>query len=295
MKRHRRLLLVAGVSALAIVGLAVALAFVVRGDDDGLPRYPGRVAVRAGCGLHHTFFDGKDPQELCLPNLWAAANVSKNGKRIAWDTSNGLYIANEDGFAPTPIPAPRGANFDPSLSPDASKVAFLHSPLDDGRYDVWIGSTSADNSEQVTNTRNVSTVVWAPEGDRIALVRGLSDATGDGEIVLMRTDGTGERVLARGDSPSWSPDASQLTYSHGGGIWTIRADGSDARRIFRDGYSPAWSRDGKMIAFAREVPCKKPVLCDRVFVGASTGGDARAIGQSYEEDVSPIWLPDPFE
>ena len=294
MKRHRRLLLVAGVSALAIVGLAVALAFVVR-DDDGLPRYPGRVAVRAGCGLHHTFFDGEDPQELCLPNLWAGANVSKNGKRIAWDTSNGLYIANEDGFAPTPIPAPRGANFDPSLSPDASKVAFLHSPLDDGRYDVWIGSTSADDAEQVTNTRNVSTVAWAPKGDRIAFVRGALDENDEGEIVLARTDGSDQRVLARGDSPSWSPDASQLTYSHGGGIWTIRADGSDAQEVYKDGDSPAWSRDGKMIAFMREVPCEKAVCDQRVVVGFSTGGETKAIGPKYEDAVSPIWLPDPFE
>ena len=295
MSPRRKFLLIAGSCVLSVAALAVVVAFVGRGDDDSLPRYPGLVAVRDGCGLRHTFFDGKNPQELCLQDLWAVANVSNNGKRIAWDTPRGLFIANEDGFGPTAIPAPRGANFDPSLSPDASKVAFLHSPLDDGRYDVWIGSTTVDNAEQVTNTRNVTTVVWAPKGDRIAFVRGPDDENGEGAIVTARTDGSDQQVLARGDSPSWSPDASQLTYSHVGKIWTIRADGTDATEVFKDGDSPAWSRDGKMIAFMRAVPCRKAVCGERVFVGPSTGGDATAIGPTYRDAVSPSWLPDPFE
>lgn len=295
MKRDRRTVLVlSGAVLLGVVAAAVAFA-VTRGGDDGLPKYPGRIAVRDGCGLHHTFANGDDPQELCLPSVWAAVSVSWDGKRVAWDTGNGISNANSDGFNPVPIPVPPGANFDPSLSPKADKVAFLHSPRDDGRYDLWVGSTSIDNAEQLTTTRDVSSVAWSPAGDWIAYVKGWSEATLEGEINLIRPSGEDETLLTRGDSPSWAPDGSRLAFAHAGGIWTIGADGSDARMVIGNGESPAWSRDGELIAFMREVPCDEPVCKERVFVVGATGGEADAIGQTFAGPLSPVWLPDPFE
>ena len=175
--------------------LAVVYGF-TRDDNHHFPRYPGRVAVRGGCGLRHTFFNGDDPRFLCLPGLWAETSVSRNGEKLAYDTGTGLTIANADGFNPVAIPVPPGANFDPSLSPDAKQVAFLHSPEDDGRYDLWIGSTTIDNAEQVTNTRDVSSVAWSPDGDWIAYVQGWSEITGEGRD-LPHPSERGRRDAAR--------------------------------------------------------------------------------------------------
>ncbi|MEP6909896.1 MAG: hypothetical protein ABI896_05620 [Actinomycetota bacterium] len=294
MKLDRRIvLLVAAVVLAAIV--AASIVYAVGRDDSDLPRYPGRVAVRAVCGLRHTFFNGDDPETTCLPKVWAAVSVSWNGRRVAWDTGSGIYIANADGFNPTGVPVPPGANFDPSLSPDAGKVAFLHSSRDDGHYDLWVGSTSIDNAEQLTTTRDVSTVVWSPTGDWIAYVKGLTDQTLDGDIVLIHPDGTDGHKLTRGDSPTWSPRGDQLAFAHEGNIWTIDEDGSDARMVIENGESPAWSRDGKLIAFMREVPCEKPVCNERVFVAGAAGEKAQGIGPSLAGPRSPIWLRDPFE
>lgn len=291
---RRSIILLSGLVLLGIV--AAALAFAIgRDDDDDFPSYPGRIAVRDGCGVRHMFFNGDDQRELCLPNVWAVLSVSWDGKRIAWDTGTGISIANADGFNPLPILLPSGANFAPSLSPDADEVAFLHSARDDGRYDLWVGSTSIDNAEQVTNTRDVSTVAWSPADGWIAYVKGWSEATLEGEIVLIRPDGDDERLLTRGDAPTWAPDGSRLAFVHTGGIWTIDADGSDLRMLVRNGESPAWSRDGKAIAFMREVPCGKPVCKQRVFVVGATGGSATGVGPTYEGPRSPVWLPDPFE
>ena len=295
MKIRRRSLMV--LSGLVLLGLvAAAVVFVIaRDEDDDLPRYPGRVAVQNGCGVRHMFFNGDDERDLCLPNLWAVLSVSWNGEKIAWDTGTGISIANADGFNPVAIPLPPGANFGPSLSPDADKVAFLHSARDDGRYDLWVGSTSIDNAEQITNTRDVSAVAWSPDGDWIAYVKGWSEETLEGEIFLVRPDGNDETRLTRGDAPTWSPDRSRIAFFRGGDIWAIDADGSDLRMLVRNGASPAWSRDGKAIAFMREVRCGKPVCKERVFLVGPDGGDANGVGPTYEGGRVPVWLPDPFE
>lgn len=292
---RRTIILLSGVVLLGIVAAAVIFAVSRDGDDNNLPRYPGRIAVRGGCGVRHTFFNGTDPRELCLPSVWAVLSVSRDGKRLAWDTGNGISIANSDGFNPVSVIVPPGANFGPSLSPDGERMAFLHSPRDDGRYDLWVGSTLIDNAEQVTNTKDVSTVAWSPTGEEIAYVKGWSEVTLEGEIVLIHPNGEDETRLTRGDAPTWAPDGSRLAYTHAGGIWTIDADGSDARLLVQNGESPAWSRDGGLIAFTREVRCGKPVCKERVFIIGATGGEARAIGPTFVGPRLPVWLPDPFE
>ena len=66
MSRHlRTLIIVAGCLVLALDVVALGYAF-TRGGDAPLPKYPGRIAVRDGCGVQHMFFDGTDKQELCL-------------------------------------------------------------------------------------------------------------------------------------------------------------------------------------------------------------------------------------
>jgi Tol biopolymer transport system component len=291
---RRTIVLLSGLVLLGIVA-AAAVFLVVRDGDDDLPRYAGRVAVRDGCGVRHMFFTGEDERELCLPNLWAVLSVSQNGERIAWDTGTGISIANSDGFNPVAVFLPPGSSFAPSLSPDADEMAFLHSSRDDGRYDLWVGSTSLDNAEQVTNTRDVSTVAWSPTDGWIAYVKGWSEDTLEGDILLVRPDGSDERLLTRGDAPTWAPDGSRLAFVHGRAIWTIDADGSDARILVANGEAPAWARDGRIIAFMRAVPCGKPVCKERVFIVGATGGPARGIGPTFDGPLLPVWLPDPFE
>jgi Tol biopolymer transport system component len=291
--RRRTLVVLSGLVLSAIIAAAV-LIFVVARDDDTI-RFPGRIAVRDGCGLRHMYIDESDNRELCLSDVWAVVSLSRNGERLAWDTGSGIWTANEDGLDPRAVPVPPGANFAPSLSPDGEKMAFLHSSRDDGAYDLWVGSTTIDDAEQLTNTRDISTVAWSPTDEWIAYVKGWSEITLEGQIYLIRPNGDDEKLLTRGDSPAWSPDGSKLAFTRGRAIWTIGADGSDARRIVQNGESPAWSRDGNLIAFMRAVPCREPVCKERVFILRAEGGKASAVGPAYAGARSPLWLPDPFE
>lgn len=291
--RRRKIVLLAGLVLLCLIAAAVVYAVVK--DDNAIPRHAGRIAIRDDCGLRHMWADGTDQRVMCLPSVWAATSVSRDGKKLAWDTGTGLSIASSDGSDTVPLQAPPGANFDPSLSPDADEVAFLHSPRDDGRYDLWVGSTSMNDAQQLTNTRDVSSIAWSPTGDWIAYVNAWSEVTFEGDLMLIRPNGEDETLLTRGDSPTWSPDGSRLAFVHQEDIWVIDADGSDSRRLIANGESPSWSRDGSLIAFTREVPCGKPVCRERVFVVGAGGGEPRGVGPTFAGPRSIAWLPDPFD
>jgi Tol biopolymer transport system component len=296
MKKRRNLILVAGLVALVAVGAAVAVGIALGGDDDHKPRYPGRIAVRDGCGLVHFFQDGSDQKTLCLTDVWDAVSLSWNGKNLAWDTkATGIRIADENAENEFSLPVPQGANFGPTLSPDGKKVAFLHSARDDGRYDIWVGDVDANNAEQVTNTRNVSDVVWSPKGDWLAYVKDWSDETLEGQISLVRPDGDGDKTLVAGDTPEWAPDGKHLVYVHNGNIWTVGSDGKDAKRIVPNGHSPAWSRDGEQIAFMRAERCDEPPCKEHVFLAFTNGTEVRQVGPAFAEERAVLWLRDPFE
>jgi Tol biopolymer transport system component len=242
--------------------------------------------------------DGTDQRKLCLTDIWDAVSLSWNGKHLAWDTSKGkrgILVADANAFAPQPVPVPLGANADPSLSPDGNKVAFLHSPRDDGRYDVWVGSTTVDTAEQLTNTRNASTVSWSPTGDWIAYVTDWSQETLEGQITLVRPNGKDVTKLITGDAPTWAPNGKKLAFFRDGGIWTIGSDGKGARRIIREGSSPAWSRDGKQIAFMRAQQCRNFACKERVYIAFADGTSQHAIGPTFATEREVLWLPDPNE
>jgi Tol biopolymer transport system component len=298
--RRRNLLLFGGLAALAAIAAVLVVGIAVGGGDEEskLP-YPGRVAVRSGCGLTHFFQDGSDQKDICLTEAWDAVSLSWNGDQLAWDTRNqGIRVGNyDDPSQPANLSTPQGANFAPSLSPDAERVAFLHSARDDGRYDIWVGDApgGAANAEQVTNTRNVSDVSWSPKGDWLAYVHDWSDETLEGQISLVRPDGTDERTLVRGDAPEWAPDGKHLVYVHNGSIWTIGSDGENAQMIVANGHAPAWSRDGEQIAFMRAERCGRAVCPEHVFLSFTNGTAVRQIGPEFAEERTVLWLPDPLE
>ena len=295
-RRARILVVVAGLVVLAAVAAALGFAF-TRGDGTHKPRYPGRIAVRAGCGLRHMFFDASDQKTMCLQDVYDTVSVSRNGDKLAWDTKSGnaILISGVDGFDPANVSVPLGSNAAPSLSPDGKKIAFLHSPKNDGKYDIWVGSTTASDAEQDTNTRNVSDVVWSPTGDWLAYVQNWSDQTLEGQVSLIRPNGDDSRTLVPGDAPDWSPDGKQLVYVHNGSIWTVNADGSDAKQLIPNGHAPAWSRDGQMIAFMRAEKCSRNICPERSYLAFANGTDPHPVGPAYPSERQVLWLPDPFE
>jgi len=299
MRRNRRtlFLILGAVVALVLIAAGAGVAL-TRDDGDHMPRLPGRIAVRAGCGLTHMWPDGTDVRKLCLTNIYDAVSMSWSGKKLAWDTigTEGLLVSGLDAKQPENLEAPSGVNFGPTLSPDGKRLAFLHSPRDDGRYDIWVGTAKGNDAQQLTTTRSVSDVVWAPHGDWLAFVRDWKADTLEGQILLIRPSGGNERVLVQqGDAPDWSPDGKQVAYVHDNGIWTVGVGGGNPRLIVRNARAPAWSRDGKQIAFLRSEKCPRPICKEHVYLVFSDGSSVRRVGPVFPPDTYLLWLPDPNE
>jgi Tol biopolymer transport system component len=295
-RRARVVAILAGLVVLAAVLAALGFAF-TRGDGTHLSKFPGRVAVRDGCGIRHMYIDASDEKVTCLQDVFDTVSVSHSGGKLAWDTRGGQAILSSgvDGKSPVNVPVPLGANAAPSLSPDGTKVAFLHSPKNDGRYDIWVTAITTANAEQETNTRNVSDVAWSPKGDWLAYVQNWSEDTLEGQISLVRPNGDDAHTLLTGDSPDWSPDGKHLVYYHDGSIWTADADGTNAHRLIPNGHAPAWSRDGKLIAFMRAEKCARNICPEHAYVAFANGADPNPVGPSYPTERQVVWLPDPFE
>jgi Tol biopolymer transport system component len=295
-RRLRILIIAVACVVLAFVVATLGYAF-TRGGGPHKPRYPGRLAVRDGCGLRHMFFDASDQRMMCLQDVFDTVSVSRNGDKLAWDTTGGqsILVSGVDGQTPVNVPVPLGSNSAPSLAPDATKIAFLHSPRNDRKYDIWVTSTTVPNAEQETNTRNVSDVVWSPTGDWLTYVQNWSPDTLEGQISLVRPNGDDSHTVTEGDAPDWSPDGKKLVYVHNGSIWTINADGSDAHLLIPNGHAPAWSRDGELIAFMRAEKCGKNICPEHSYLAFANGTDPNPVGPEYANERQIVWLPDPFE
>ncbi len=112
-----------------------------------------------------------------------------------------------------------------------------------------------------TNVKRISfgdglygTPVWSPRGDLIAFTKVRNEKF---YIGVMRTDGTGERLLTENfyqEAPSWSPNGRLLVFyretksdNKGAGftakLWSIDITGYNERQIKTetDASDPSWS------------------------------------------------------
>jgi len=98
----------------------------------------------------------------------------------------------------------------------------------------------------------VRDVAISSDGALVAIV-GFSSIEGTSYIYTGPSDGSRWTPLlsaAGGEHPSWSPDATRLTFFAGSKIYIVDADGTGLEPV-ASGYLPTWSPDGRTIAYAR--------------------------------------------
>ena len=89
----------------------------------------------------------------------------------------------------------------------------------------------------------------------IGIPTGIDNVTNyvtEGEIWVMRRDGSGLEKVGYGLHPDFSPDASRIVYEKpDSGIWVMNRDGSNNHCIVPDADAkyPAWSPDDSLIAY----------------------------------------------
>lgn len=159
----------------------------------------------------------------------AAAGQSKKSStsKIAFNSWDGgtaaIYVVNPDGTGLTKLTPEGEDDRRPLWSPDRSKIAFVRNTIE-----LWVMTSDGRNRVKLTNhlADGEGVFRWSPDGNMIAFERN------DAEVEECQLD-EGELELCPVQQ-----------------IWTVRSDGSKARKV-TDGEDPSWAPNGRRIALAR--------------------------------------------
>ncbi len=138
--------------------------------------------------------------------------------------------------------------------------------------------------------------VWSPDGQFLAFAALAARGQGNEELYLLDISSGEVRRLTnnhfRDDSPSWSPDGSQLVFTSGqdgyNELHVMDIATGERRQLTRYtfGYLPSWSSDGKSIMFMSNVDHGT----DLYMINADGTGLHRLTNSHYRNSVFPIWL-----
>lgn len=201
-----------------------------------------RVAVLAlsvtGAGAAGLALSLPSPATTAAPVPWATFAFSKS--EIA---GGGLYLAG-GGRTRLVIPAAT----EPAWTPDGRRLAYV-APGAGGATDLFVADADGTNRGRLTASDvDEASPSWAPDGRRLAIER-------EEAIVLLRSDGTELRALARGTEPAWSPGGKRIAFSSGGDLFVVAASGGRPMRLTSTPaaeLSPAWSPDARRLAFVSD-------------------------------------------
>ena len=192
-----------------------------------------------------TVYDAPRPKREVAPANFEStmarnAEVSPDGSKVVFETAGYLYIKNlPDGEATLLTRDARDHfEYDPTWSRDGKRIAFIS--WDDRKLaNVHIVSAGGGRSKRLTQTPgHYHGPRFSPDGDRI-----------------IYTAGSGGFLT----SPDWSVNT---------GIFTIPANGGDARLITSDGSNPHFGSRGDRVYVTRRVNG------DRALVSLDLNGEA---------------------
>jgi uncharacterized repeat protein (TIGR01451 family) len=228
----------------------------------------------------------------------AGAFPGLNGK-IAFASSNPIgtaeiYVMNDDGSAQTRVTNDPASDFDPSWSPDGSKIAFTSDR--DGNSEIYVMNANGSAQTRLTNeSSRDEDPSWSPDGTKIAFT---SDRDGNSEVYVMNASGSARTRLtddtSSDEDPSWSPDGTKIAFMSGrdgnAEIYLMNANGSDQTRLTNDPNfdgDPSWSPDGSKMAFVSLRDGNRDIY------SMNANGSARTrLTNDPNFDGDPAWSPD---
>jgi Tol biopolymer transport system component len=230
-------------------------------------------------------------RDCSAPTVW-----SPDGTRLAFYARGALWVMNPDGAQRQRLAAadyPESGGPGPSWSPDGRRLVFNRNPdahrIASAIYTVRVDGTGL---RRLTPERFAEAPAWSPDGTRIAF---KSDVTNEGELLVMRPDGTHRQRLTQNDdveeSFAWSPDGTKLAFLTTS-LYSIDPNGA-GRRLLTElaDYSStfAWSPEGQRIAFSAENDFDS-VRTDIFVMSAKGFGEHSLTKRGFNSE--PSWSPD---
>src|SRR5262249_6487266 len=172
-----------------------------------------------------------------------------------------------------------------------------------GIRNLWsLTLTSGGTPRQVTffSSASITHAALSPDGTRVAYV---STESGNGQIWVANSDGSGVRQLTNNSStnfwPFWSPDGQWIAFTSmrpgPAEIWKVPATGgAPVQLTHNNGFRGDWSPDGRRIAYDTQLLQGSPREATQnsrlELADASTGKPLRTL--SSKGLASPVWSPD---
>jgi len=185
--------------------------------------------------------------------------------------------------------------------PQAGMLLF-NSPAT-GIRNLWITPlVGAVSPRQITflPSANVSHAALSPDGARVAYV---SVESGNGQIWVANTDGSGARRLTHNTAtnfwPFWSPDGQWVAFASlppaPAEIWRVAASGGAPIQVTHGGgFRGDWSPDGARIAYDSQLlQGSVRERGDQATLGIAEASTGKILWKASQGNLgSPVWSPD---
>jgi len=187
-----------------------------------------------------------------FPHMSFSPRFSPDGQRIIMSLQEGansnLFVMDLRSKAMTRLTNTPAIDTAPCYSPDGTQICFESDR--GGHPQIYVMSAAGGPAQRISfGEGTYSTPVWSPRGDYIAFTRQFA---GKFAIGVMKTDGTGERILTEGfhnEGPTFAPNGRVLMFfrdpggSAGPSLFTIDVTGRNEQREPTPSFAsdPAWS------------------------------------------------------
>jgi TolB protein len=235
--------------------------YLTRGDDLVLtPRFSPTTQE-----ITYMSFGSRDPRVVLLnietgqrevvgnfAGMSFSPRFSPDGQRVIMSLQQGsnsnLFVMDLRSRATTRLTQSPAIDTAPSYAPDGSQICFESDR--GGSQQIYVMSSTGGQAQRISfGEGSYSTPVWSPRGDTIAFTK---QGGGRFAIGIMRTDGSGERILTEGfhnEGPTFAPNGRVIMFFREGGgqsgpsLYSVDITGRNEQRIPTPSFAsdPAWS------------------------------------------------------
>jgi len=187
-----------------------------------------------------------------FPGMTFAPRFSPDGQRVIMSLQQGsnsnLFVMDLRSRATTRLTQAPAIDTAPSYSPDGTRICFESDR--GGSQQIYVMPATGGAAQRISfGEGSYSTPVWSPRGDAIAFTK---QGGGRFAIGIMRTDGSGERILTEGyhnEGPTFAPNGRVIMFfregtgSAGPSLYSVDITGRNEQRIPTPSFAsdPAWS------------------------------------------------------
>src|SRR4029079_7579263 len=209
-----------------------------------------------------------------FPGMSFSPRFSPDGQRIIMSLQQGgnsnLFVMDLRSKSTTRLTDTPAIDTSPSYSPDGARICFESDrggkpqvyvmpagggagqsiSVRGGKPQVYVMPAGGGQAQRISfGDGSYSTPVWSPRGDYIAFTK---QGGGQFAIGIMKTDGSGERILTSGfhnEGPTFAPNGRVVMFfrdpggNSGPSLFTVDISGRNELRFPTPGFAsdPAWS------------------------------------------------------